>query len=131
MYKDKKIAVIGVSENTQKFGYRIFMDLLTAGFSVMAVGRGGNIRGIEIYKSLDALLSKPDLVITVVPPQVTEQIVKDCIRLNIKEIWCQPGSKSQIATQEAQKAGIKITIDECFMVSNGIWKGDSCVLPRK
>jgi predicted CoA-binding protein len=122
MDKDKLIAVVGVSENPDKFGYQIFYDLLEAGFKVVAVGiRGGTVAGENIYKSLKELPSKPDIVVTVVPPEVTDKTVDDAIELGIKEVWMQPGSVSEKAAKKAKTTGIKVTDNGCFMIANGVW----------
>jgi predicted CoA-binding protein len=121
--KNKIIAVAGVSDNPEKFGYKIFDSLIEAGYEVFAVGlRGGELFGRTIYKNLADLPKNPDIVITVVPPSVTEKIVDDCIYLAIKEIWMQPGSHSGAAIEKARGAGIKVTAEECFMIKNGIWR---------
>jgi predicted CoA-binding protein len=122
MDENKLIAVVGVSENTEKFGYKIFTDLLSAGFKVGAVGlRGGIVAGNTVYKSLKELPNKPDIVLTVVPPEGTSKIVDDAIVLDIKEIWMQPGSVSKEASEKARQAGIKVTNRGCFMVAHGVW----------
>jgi predicted CoA-binding protein len=122
MDKNKLIAVIGVSENPAKFGYKIFTDLLNAGFKTAAVGaRGGAVIGKCIYKSLKNLPNKPDMVVTVVPPEGTDKIVDDAICLGVKEIWMQPGSVSQTAVEKAKLAGVKVTHNGCFMVAHGVW----------
>jgi predicted CoA-binding protein len=120
--KDKLIAVVGVSDNKEKFGYKIFEDLLKAGFKVMAVGvKGGKALKKAIHKSLKDLPTKPDIVVTVVPPIATDKIVNDVISLGIKEIWMQPGSVSDEAVKKARSVGIKVTDKGCFMVARGIW----------
>jgi predicted CoA-binding protein len=122
MYEDKLIAVVGVSENTDKFGYKIFTDLLGAGFKATAVGvKGGSVAGQTVYKSLKDLPSKPDIVLTVVPPVGTEKTIDDAIELGIKEVWMQPGSISDTAVKKAKAAGMKVTDHACFMVAQGIW----------
>jgi predicted CoA-binding protein len=122
MDEDKLIAVVGVSENSDKFGYQIFNDLLKAKFKVVAVGiKGGNIAGENIYKSLKELPSKPDIVVTVVPPIGTDKTVNDAIELGIKEVWMQPGSVSEKAIKKAKAAGIKVIDHGCFMVAHGVW----------
>jgi predicted CoA-binding protein len=122
MDENKLIAVVGVSENPDKFGYKIFNDLLGAGFKAVAVGvREGSIAGQTIYKSLKNLPTKPDIVLTVVPPVGTKKTVDDAIELGIKEIWMQPGSVSEEATKKAKAAGIKVTDHDCFMVAHGVW----------
>jgi predicted CoA-binding protein len=120
--KDKKIAVAGVSLNPEKYGHKIFIDLLAAGYNVYPIGKsGGILGGISVLKTLFDLEEKPDLVIVVTPPQESEKIVKDCIELGIKNIHFQPGAQSQKALEEAQKAGIAAVSGACFMVEKKIW----------
>jgi predicted CoA-binding protein len=122
MDKNKLIAVVGVSCNPDKFGYKIFTDLLSAGFKVVAVGvRGGVVAEHTVYKSLKDLPNKPDIVITVVPPGETDKTVDEAISLGIKEIWMQPGSVSKEAVEKAKLAGVKVTDHGCFMVVHGVW----------
>jgi len=120
--KGKKIVVVGVSDGEEKFGFKIFRDLLQAGFDVEGVNpRDGMVLGRKIHTSLKELNCVPDLVITVVPSQVTERIVGECKELGIKEIWMQPGSDSEAAVKMAREYGISVTHSACFMVEHGIW----------
>ncbi|MDR2396020.1 MAG: CoA-binding protein [Endomicrobium sp.] len=122
MDENKLIAVVGVSCDPAKFGYKIFTDLLGAGFKVVAVGvRGGIVAGHTVYKSLKDLPNKPDIVVTVVPPLGTDKTIDEVISLGIKEIWMQPGSVLKEAVEKAKLAGIKVTDQGCFMVAHGVW----------
>jgi len=119
---EKVIAVVGVSEREQKFGYKIFRDLIKHNFNVIGINpRGGQILGRKIYKDLRDVGSLPDLVITVVAPQITEKIVEVCAKVGIREIWMQPGSESDTAIEKAKKYGIAVTHNACFMLQHGIW----------
>ena len=120
--KEKRIAVVGVSHKEDKISFRIFRDLISAGFIVEGINpSNGSIAGREISRSLKELSSVPDLVITVVPPQVTERIVEECRELGVKEIWMQPGSESEAAIKKAKEYRISVVYNACFMVRNGIW----------
>ena len=122
MQNGKKIAVAGVNDNPEKFGYKIFTDLSAAGYDVYAIGvRGGFINSSIIYKSLSELPQKPDIVIMVLPPVGTEKITDDCVLLGIREIWMQPGSYSALAAEKARVNGIKVTEEGCFMRFEGLW----------
>jgi predicted CoA-binding protein len=122
MERNKLVAVVGVSENPNKTGFKIFTDLLRAGFKAAAVGiRGGTVAGKIVYKSLKDLPVKPDMILTVVPPADTNKIVDDAIALGIKEVWMQPGSQSETAGQKAKVAGMKVIESVCFMRIHGIW----------
>lgn len=115
------IAVVGVSDDASKYGHKIFRDLLNAGYPVKGVNpKGGFVLGHNIYASVSEIENKPDLVITVVHPGVTEDIVEECNRLGIRHIWMQPGSESGRAVEKAKEYGIKTTI-ACFMVVKDVW----------
>lgn len=117
----KQIAVVGVSGDASKYGHKIFRDLLNAGYPVAGVNpKGGFVLGQNIYKSLSDIEKKPDLVITVVHPAVTELAVEECNRLGVKHVWMQPGSESDAAVAKAKEYGIKTTL-ACFMVAKGVW----------
>jgi predicted CoA-binding protein len=118
----KNIAVVGVSHRPEKFGYKIFKDMLEAGYNVKGVSvRGGEVLGQKICKNLKELDSVPDMVITVVPAQITEQVVEECRVLGIKELWMQPGSESHAAIEKAKQYGITVTSNACIMIQKGIW----------
>ncbi len=120
--KKKTIVVVGVSHKEDKFGFKIFKDLLKNGFNVMGVNpTDGEILGEKIYRNLKEIDSPIDLVITVVPSLVTERVVDECKELGIKEIWMQPGSESDLAIEKAEKYGISVVANACFMVEEGIW----------
>ena len=121
--KQKSIAVVGVSHKPEKYGYKIFKDMIEAGYNVKGISvRGGEVLGQKISKSLKELESVPDMVITVVPAQVTEQIVEECRQLGIKELWMQPGSESQAAIDKANQYGIQVTSNACIMIQKGLWQ---------
>jgi len=120
--QEKDIAVVGVSDREEKFGYKIFRDLIKHGFNVKGINpRNGEILGRKIYKTLRDIESVPDLVITVVPPEVTERIVQECKEMGVKEIWMQPGSESENAIKKAEECGIVVIHNACFMVEHRIW----------
>lgn len=115
------IAVVGVSDDASKYGHKIFRDLLKAGYPVKGVNpKGGFVLGNNLYRSLAEIEQRPDLVITVVPPAATEQVLEDCNKLGIKTLWLQPGSESPAALEKARAYGIKTTA-ACFMVTKGVW----------
>ena len=117
----KQIAVVGVSEDADKYGHKIFRDLINAGYPVKGVNpKGGFVLGHNIYKGLEEIEPKPDLVITVVHPDVTEKVIEQCNKLGIKNVWMQPGSDSVKALEKAKEYGLN-AITACFMVRAGVW----------
>ncbi len=120
--REKNIAVIGVSNNAEKYGHKIFRDLLHEKYAVAGVNpAGGVVVGQKIFRKLADVAPKPDIVITVVPHSVTEQVVEQCRELGIPEIWMQPGSESEAAIGKAKEYGITVTHHACIMIQNGVW----------
>lgn len=120
--KEKVIAVLGVSRDPDKYGHRIFRELLERGYAVHGVNpAGGAVLGKKIATALEAVTPVPDLVVTVVPPAATEAAVETCGRLGIREIWMQPGSESAAAIARATTLGMAVTHHACLMTTVGMW----------
>jgi len=115
--QDRTYAVVGVSDDPAKYGHKVFADLIRRAGTVYPIHLdGGEIFGHTRYKLLRDLPIVPDMVITVVPPPVTLDIVKQCIELGVREIWMQPGSESDEAVALAQSHGLRVTTHACMML---------------
>ena len=116
--KKNKIAVIGVSDNPEKYGNKVFMDLLNAGYDVYAIHpSGGEIAGQKRYSNLKELGFVPDVISSVVPPAVTEKIVEEAKELGVDKVWMQPGSESEKAIKFCEDNNIKVLHGSCIMVN--------------
>jgi len=108
----KKIAVVGVSDKREtgcNLGYRKFK---AAGYEVYAVNpRITTFEGDPCYPDLKSIPEKPEAVFILTSPQVTEQVVQQCVELGVKRVWmhCMMGTKPGLAggmtsvSQEAVK----------------------------
>lgn len=115
-------AVVGTSKDPAKYGNQIFHDLREAGYTVYGVNpQGGKIEGQKLHPTLSDLPEKPAVVDIVVPPAVTEEIVRQCAQLGLKRVWMQPGSESEAAIQFCQEQGIKVVHDTCAMIQKRRW----------
>ncbi len=122
--KENKIAIVGVSVNQKKWGFKIYKELKSAGFRVYPINPKHKRIGLDnCYPNLQALPEIPDVVITVVPPNVAEQLVEHCRKLGIKRVWMQPGSESEKAIKLCKHNNIEIMHDACFVV-NGLKIGE-------
>ncbi|NPV49726.1 MAG: CoA-binding protein [Candidatus Methanofastidiosum sp.] len=117
-FLDKKnvIAIVGASDNRDKYGNIIFRDLRDAGYKVIPVNPNADIvEGEKCYHSLSEIPIKIDVVDTVVPPHITEQIVKECKKIGITKVWMQPGSESEEAIIFCKDNGIEVIYENCIM----------------
>lgn len=92
-------AIVGASNNENKFGYKIFKALLRAKYNVYPVNpKEKEILGQKCYKSLAEIPEDVDVVNFVVPPNVTAKLLEDeVLELGIEKVWFQPGSFNQNA----------------------------------
>ena len=96
----KKIAVVGVSDKREtgcNLGYRKFK---AAGYDVYAVNpRITAFEGDPCYPDLKSIPEKPEAVFILTNPQVTEQVVQQCVELGVKRVWmhCMMGTKPGLA----------------------------------
>lgn len=115
--KKNVFAVVGASRNPEKYGYQVYKDLQNAGYRVYPVNPNSNeILSDKCYPSLEALPIKPDVVDLVVPPRITERVVKTCRKLGIKKIWLQPGSESETAINFCRENGMDVVYGVCVMI---------------
>lgn len=117
MLKMKQWAVVGATDNPEKFGYKIFKALKEAGYTVYPVNPGiKEILGGPCYPALKDLPVLPEVVNIVVRPNIGEQTVKECSGLGIKNVWLQPGANANNVVELAQSLGLNVVDQNCVLV---------------
>lgn len=120
-YQNKTIAVFGASQDSAKYGFKIFATLLQKGYRVVGINpKGGEINGQPFYTSLADVPGAVDVAIMVIPPAALLGAVEACKAKGVKEIWFQPGAQEDSAFVMATAAGIR-AVNACFMAENGLW----------
>lgn len=120
MLKLKKWAVVGATNNPEKFGYKIFKALQQSGYEVVPVNPGiEEVLGVKCYPSLDVLPDQPEAVDVVVSPKIGEKIVETCAQLGIKNVWLQPGADAESVIQKAEELSLNVVHHACIMVEIG------------
>ncbi len=120
-YQNKKIVVFGVSQDTSKYGYKIFHTLLQKGLQVYGINpKGGQVDGQPLYTTLAEVPSSPEVAVMVIPPAALLRAVEQCKVKGVKEIWFQPGAQEDSAFVLATASGMK-AVNACFMAENGFW----------
>lgn len=115
--QQRRFAVVGASRDPNKYGHKVYVALKQHGYEVYPVHPvADRVAGDVAYPLLDNLPERPDCVVTVVSPVVTEQVLRDAWHLRIPYGWMQPGSESEAAVNEARAYGMEV-----------IW-GGPCIL---
>jgi predicted CoA-binding protein len=114
----KRFAVVGATDNTEKYGNQIFKNLKKRGYEVYPVNpRLKEIEGTKCYADISEVPAKIDVVDFVVPPSATEEILKECQKLGLDRIWLQPGSESEAAIAFCHENNLKVVHDVCVMLN--------------
>jgi len=114
----KKFAVVGTTDNPQKYGNKIVKNLKSRGYEVYPVSQKlKELEGLACYACLADIPVKVDVVDFVVPPQVTEEILKHCKELGLSRIWLQPGSESNAAISYCRENNLKVVHSLCVMMN--------------
>jgi len=104
-----RIAVVGASANTDKYGYKVFQHLRGHGYEVVPVNpRTASIDGVTTVADLYAIEPLPEAISIITPPEVSEQVIADAVTLNIRHIWLQPGAENGRCLQLCVDAGIDV-----------------------
>lgn len=104
----KKIAVVGVSDQRETGCNTAYHRFKEAGYAVSAVNpRLTTFEGAPCYPDLGSIPEKPDAVFILTNPRVTEEIVRQCADLGIKHVWmhCLMGTKPGLAANMTSVSG--------------------------
>jgi predicted CoA-binding protein len=103
----QRIAVLGVSANTDRPSHRVFRFLLAAGYDVIPVnplltgqallGRPGTVDMVDVFRDSRFL------------PDITTEVIS----LNIPALWTQLGVTHADAETTASEAGVRLVVDRC------------------
>lgn len=114
--KDFIYAVVGATQNQDKFGYKVLVDLKDKGYKVIPVNpKYEEVAGLTCYPALISLEDRPDVVILIVGEENAKKIVQNCIDSSLTKLWFQPGSEYDEAVALAKSAGFDIVTNKCIM----------------
>jgi uncharacterized protein len=113
----RTLAVVGVSRQGKKFGNYALRELKQRGYRVFPVHpQAESLEGERCYPSLLQLPEKVEGVLIVVPPNQTEQVVRDAAAAGIKRVWMQQGAASPEAVQFCKENGMREVHGECILM---------------
>ena len=119
MQTSKVVAVIGASNNRQKFGNRALRAFREQGYTVIPINpHEVEVEGLKAYASVLDVPGTIDMVSFYVPPEVGETLIGEVARKQIPEVWLNPGAESDELIARARALAIK-PIVACSIVAIG------------
>lgn len=112
-----RIAVVGASNNPEKYGNIIVRNLVRKGYPVLPVNpHETTIEGLPVARSLADVEGPVDIVVMVTHPPVTLAVLKDAARLGFPAVWLQDGSFDDAVLEYAATAPLRVVHHACVMV---------------
>ena len=110
----KTIAVVGLSPKPDRPSYGVSAAMQGFGYRIIPVHPAAKeILGEKVYPSLSAIPEKPDLVDVFRQPEFVEEVVDECLKLGLKNIWLQDGVVNEPAAERAVAGGMTVVMDRC------------------
>src|SRR4051812_26594437 len=115
----KVIAVIGASNDRQKFGNRAVRAFVQEGHTVVPINPHETlVEGLSAYASVLDVPFAIDMASFYVPPDIGERVIEEVARKQIREVWLTPGSDSDELVAKARRLSIT-PIVACSIVAVG------------
>lgn len=115
--KATTVAVVGATINPQKYGYKIVKELISAGYLVIPVNpKYKRILEIPAVASLEDIKDLIDVIVFVVPPSITYEIIKNLPpKYKDSLIWLQPGSYTPKEVDLLEQQGLTYVAGFCIL----------------
>lgn len=116
MLEKKKWAVVGVTQNQMKFGYKIYKKLQKFGYEVYPVNPGyDEIDGDICYNTLDDLPVKVDCVSVVVGIDKSIKAIDEIVGNKIENVWFQPNTYNIEVIEKATEMNLNVVYNNCVL----------------
>ena len=117
----KRIAVMGVSRDSRQPANSIYNKLKNGGYEVFPVNPNADeVEGVPCYHDIASIPDGVNAVFIATHPQVTKNVVEECVNLGIKHIWMHrsigEGSVDEGAVVYGRENGITVIDGGCPMM---------------
>ena len=119
----KTVAVLGASNNRQKYGNKAVRAYVSQGYQVYPVNPSETeVEGLPAYRSILDVPERPNLISVYVPPPVLRKLLPEIAAKGCDELWLNPGTESADALAEAERLGLNV-IQACSILGVGVSPG--------
>jgi uncharacterized protein len=113
----RAMAVVGASNERDKFGNLACRELKIRGFRVYPVNPHENeICGERCYHTINELGTLIDRLLIVLPPNITQKLVRNLDPEFVSYVWMQNGAESAEAIRICNAKGIRATYGQCILM---------------
>jgi len=112
----KTIAVVGLSSSPMRPSNGVASFMQKKGYKIIPVNPNeSEVFGIKSYQTLSAIEEKVDLVDIFRRSEEAGNVVDEAIAIGAKAVWLQEGVIDKAAAERAEKAGLLVVMDRCWL----------------
>jgi predicted CoA-binding protein len=112
---NKVIAIVGLSDNEERYSHRVGKFLKARGYTIIPVNPNyETVLGEKSYPSLLDIPGDVDVVDIFRKPEAVDEIVDEAIKKGVNVVWMQEGVINYKAAQKAKDAGLQVVMDRCM-----------------
>ncbi len=116
----KSVAIIGASNNRNKFGNKAVRAYQQQGYTVYPVNlTETEVEGLAAYRSIKDVPVRPDMVSVYVPPAQLLKLLPDIAAKGCDELWLNPGTESAAVLEAANSLGLNV-VQACSILGVGV-----------
>jgi len=115
----KKVAVIGMSKNSEKAAHFVPKYLSENGYHIIPINPSASeILEKKCYSNINEIDEPIDIVDVFRPSDQVFPFVEEAIKKKPKVIWLQQGIHNQEAEELARKQGIQVVFNRCMLAEH-------------
>lgn len=112
----KTIAVVGLSSNPMRPSNGVASFMQKKGYKIVPVNPNESmVLGERAVMNLSAVEEKIDLVDIFRRSDEAGEVVDEAIKIGAKAVWLQEGVIDVAAAERAEKAGLLVVMDRCWL----------------
>jgi len=115
--KCKKLAFVGLSRSSKKFGNTVYNELNKKGYELYPLHiTEKEINSIICYPDLASVKDKIEGLLINTSPKNVVPVLEEAAALNITNIWLQSGAESAEVYETAKKLNLPIITNNCILL---------------
>ncbi|WP_227936322.1 CoA-binding protein [Alkalihalobacillus deserti] len=121
--ENKRIAVVGLSDNPARTSYMVSEAMQKAGYEIIPVNpKADEILGVKAVGSLKEIDGKIDIVNVFRRSEFLPEVAKETVEVGANVFWAQLGVENEEAYEILQQKGIQTVMNRCIKVEQAKWK---------
>ncbi|MCT8138000.1 CoA-binding protein [Anaerobacillus sp. CMMVII] len=120
---NKRIAVVGLSNNPERTSYMVSEAMQNAGYEIIPVNPVvDEVLGVKAVATLKDIEGQVDIVNIFRRSEFLPELAKEAVEIGAKVFWAQLGVENEEAYQYLKDNGMIVIMDRCIKVEHALTK---------